>query len=78
MNCACNRYKTCTECRNAYKETVKREHQILDAIALLESRIKVLNGFCGTHDETERARVTSLAYKRVITLMQDGVINNEN
>jgi len=41
MNCACNRYQTCTECRNAYKETVKRERQILDVIKELE-RPKVL------------------------------------
>lgn len=38
MNCACNRFKTCTECRNAYKETVKRERQILDVIEELEAR----------------------------------------
>lgn len=25
MNCACNRYKTCVECRSAYKESLKRE-----------------------------------------------------
>ena len=41
MNCACNRYKTCTECRDAYKESVKRDNRIESKIEKLEKQIDV-------------------------------------
>jgi hypothetical protein len=38
MNCACNRYVSCTECRNAYKDSVKRELRLAGIIKELERR----------------------------------------
>lgn len=42
MNCACNRYITCTECRNAYKEMVKQEKKIVKVVAELDEIVTIL------------------------------------
>ena len=57
MNCACNRYKTCTECRTAYKETVKRERHIKDALVELERlyQIALNNGNINSYVAYDRA-----------------------
>ena len=47
-----------------------RDWLMRDVLQELEGRIEANDGFCGTYDENERARLTSLAYKRAIALIR--------
>jgi len=41
MNCACNRYKTCNECRDAYKENVKRDKRMGGILQEFDRQLRV-------------------------------------